>query len=419
MKILLLCYAVSPYRGSEYSVAWNHISSISKNNKVTVIYGTSGDHLGDDKDLPEYLSKNSFENVDFHFVRPKRLTKVLNYFNANGFLPYTFYFAYKQWHKNVFSYVTKELDLESFDIIHFQSPIGYREPGYLWKLDKPYVWGPIGGANNIDMRLLPLLSSSGKFKQIFRGIINRLQLRYSFRLKQALKNTNVLLTATTENRDAFMKWHKVNSFYLPENGTMGKYQGHLKNHDINNKIKLIWIGRIDASKGLKLLIDAFELVNDKDLFEINIIGDGPMAEYLQRHSQEKGLNKYFLWNGLIKRSKVHEMLSSSDLHIITSVSEANTTVLLEAIQQGVPTMTLDHCGMRDTVRHDSGIKIKIEKYSDLTKSLAHSLDEIASGKILLNDFGAGVEQSFYSLHWESRTKFFQYVYEKAVKDWKA
>jgi hypothetical protein len=25
--------------------------------------------------------------------------------------------------------------------------IGYREPGYLWKLNVPFVWGPMGGTN--------------------------------------------------------------------------------------------------------------------------------------------------------------------------------------------------------------------------------------------------------------------------------
>ena len=32
------------------------------------------------------------------------------------------------------------------DIVHQLNMIGFREPGYLWKIeDKLFVWGPIGG----------------------------------------------------------------------------------------------------------------------------------------------------------------------------------------------------------------------------------------------------------------------------------
>lgn len=33
-----MTYAVSPYRGSEYSVAWNYITFMSKYHDLTVLY---------------------------------------------------------------------------------------------------------------------------------------------------------------------------------------------------------------------------------------------------------------------------------------------------------------------------------------------------------------------------------------------
>ena len=38
-----MAYMLSPYKGSEFSVAWNYVTHISKDNDLTVLYGISGD----------------------------------------------------------------------------------------------------------------------------------------------------------------------------------------------------------------------------------------------------------------------------------------------------------------------------------------------------------------------------------------
>ena len=44
--ILVLAYMLSPYKGSEFSVAWNYVTEMSKDNNLTVLYGISGKHMG-------------------------------------------------------------------------------------------------------------------------------------------------------------------------------------------------------------------------------------------------------------------------------------------------------------------------------------------------------------------------------------
>ena len=45
--ILVLAYAISPSKGSEYAVAWNYVTAMSRYHRLTVLYGTSGEHMGD------------------------------------------------------------------------------------------------------------------------------------------------------------------------------------------------------------------------------------------------------------------------------------------------------------------------------------------------------------------------------------
>ena len=83
-SILVLAYAVSPYRGSEYAVSWNYILNLSKDNRLTILYGTSGDHLGDSEELENYLKINQINNVTFVHVAPSKWTNILNALNKKN-----------------------------------------------------------------------------------------------------------------------------------------------------------------------------------------------------------------------------------------------------------------------------------------------------------------------------------------------
>lgn len=65
MKILVITYPCSPYRGSEFSVSWNYVTHMSKDNELYVIYGTSGNGFGNVSELKNWLSKNELQNVHF------------------------------------------------------------------------------------------------------------------------------------------------------------------------------------------------------------------------------------------------------------------------------------------------------------------------------------------------------------------
>ena len=68
--ILVLAYAVSPSKGSEYAVAWNYVTAMSRYHRLTVLYGTSGEHMGDTVEMERYLREHPVPNVTFVAVAP-------------------------------------------------------------------------------------------------------------------------------------------------------------------------------------------------------------------------------------------------------------------------------------------------------------------------------------------------------------
>ena len=96
--------------------------------------------------------------------------------------------------------------------------IGYREPGYMWKLPLPMVWGPIGGHAQLPWKYLSLLGGRAKIYHGFRNILNNIQMWSSFRVRRAAKRANVLIAATSSDKFALLKIHNRESILINETG---------------------------------------------------------------------------------------------------------------------------------------------------------------------------------------------------------
>lgn len=412
-SILVLAYAVSPYRGSEYAVSWNYILNLSKDNRLTILYGTSGDHLGDSEELENYLKINQINNVTFVHVAPSKWTNILNALNKKNIFNYSFYWAYKSWHLQVYRELNDLVSLETIDIIHFLCPIGYREPGFLWRNKIPYVWGPIGGVNNVPLCLFKILSVKGKIKYMIRNCVNYLQLRCNISLKKCLKNVDVLLSSTTETRNKFLELYGKDSIYMPENCISGT--PHLNADKFKDeKLNILFVGRLDEGKGCILLLRALSQIKTKGKIVLNIIGDGPVKHSLEQYAKDNDLTEVVRFHGKLPRAKVLSMYDTAHLHVITSLSEANTTVIWEAMEHGVPTLTLDHCGMHDLVNAECGIKIKIVSVEQIIQDIASEIESLIANPVRVQSMAsATIKQSELYL-WDRRKEQLNSIYDKLL-----
>ena len=64
-NILVLAAFISPTKGSEYSVAWNYVKHMAKYNNLTVVYGASGDVLGDCSEMERYALEHPMPKENY------------------------------------------------------------------------------------------------------------------------------------------------------------------------------------------------------------------------------------------------------------------------------------------------------------------------------------------------------------------
>lgn len=415
--IALVAYAVSDKYGSEYAVGWEFITHMAKSGKYkfVVYYGScKGNSMGNIESLP------FVKNVIWKCIElPDNLRYQLYWFiRRNIYYVYGFYFQFRAWHKIVADQISKDHEIEKFDVIHYLNPIGIKEPGYSWKLDIPYVWGPIQGVENWPRCLYNILGFKGKIEAYTRRFIQNFHLRYSLRLKKAIERANIIIGATPNTCNQLATQFHKQSLYLSENGLNNSSNAILKKYQKDNVLQLIWVGELSSRKGLILLLMALQGLGEfKNKIHLSIYGDGKQRDNLQNYVTRNNLSSSVTFWGKVNRNEVNNAFKKSHLHIITSLSEATTTVIWEAKASGVPTMTLNHCGMAGVVNSDNGIKIQIVSLKQVINDIKLNIINIIKHPLIIEKLSKGVLDTNSLYSWKERCFMFDSVYEEAITDY--
>ena len=420
-NIIVIAYQLHFSKGSECSIAWEYINHVSKRNKITVLYGTSGSFhsVGDTKAMEEWCNENNLQNVTFIPVHPSTPTK--NYgFSLIG--QYLFYKEYRKWHEDAARVVSELMKREKYDIIHYHGPTGYREPGILYNYPLPYVWGPTGGFGGANPRLLKASGSiPGALHMFAKRLLNDIQAFTDHRVKKALKESDVVICCSSEtekyvNRIVGKKHHSV-LLYRSENCMQSVSNLNLSKFE-EDKIHFMFSGTIDNRKGLIFILEALNKLPKNDRIVLDILGDGPLRNKLEKWADCHDIKNNVVWHGMLPREQVFDLVDNSQLMIISSLHDATTTVLWEAMSMCVPVMTLDHKGMKDVIRESSGYKIKPHSYKQIVNDMSKIFKDILDNPTVLYEKANRLLDDRKPYTWEKRELFYEDVFDLAEKQFK-
>lgn len=408
-KIIVLAYMLSPNRGSEYSVAWNHLVHMSKFYEISVIYGCAGEHMGDFEEVDDATKKN-YPSIDFVAIHPDRFCNYLNFLNRTGIFKPMFYLAYRRWHILAAKKILKMLEAEKFTAVHYLGPIGYREPGFIFDVNVPYIWGPIGGLPDFPVHLLAPNKLKHRAVYTIKNILNRFQKRRALRVRKAMRECDILLAATQENKLEILNCFQRDATYLPENGmrTISPLRANLRGQ--RKGLRLLWIGDGSARKGLDIFLESL----DERLFDFNvridIIGVDRGGDFASCIKSEKLLD-IVTFHGRLARTQVYDFLCEADALVITSLSEGNPTIMWEALESEVPMIYFNHCGMKDVLGTSLGIPIDVYSRSFAIIQLKKTLVDVAQAPHKLDSLKLNIISERQKFSWNEREDFWKSVYD--------
>ena len=116
--------------------------------------------------------------------------------------------------------------------------------------------------------------------------------------------------------------------------------------------RILYVGRLDALKGIDLLIDAFAIIARRGIdAQLRIVGGGTVEEYrrvLGRISKLR-LDRHVKMDGVLHQTELPSVHSDAACIVAPSFHETFGLAVLEAAACGTPAVAADVDGLRSIV----------------------------------------------------------------------
>jgi len=215
----------------------------------------------------------------------------------------------------------------------------------------------------------------------------------------------------TENEKSFLVHLGIDSdkIVFIHNGTDTDIFSPCKKEKNNNQI--LWIGRFTPGKGVKYLINAFNiLVKKYPDFKLLMIGNGPLKNNIKQKIQDLNLGKNIILKEFVPNSKLPAIYCDSDVFVLSSLNEGVPRTVLEAMSCGVP-IVCTNLPQLVSVVEGCGLLVPVED----SQALAEGISKIISDKELARKLGEnGRTKVVESYSWEDTVKNTVQLYEELI-----
>ncbi|MBV6453109.1 MAG: Glycosyltransferase Gtf1 [Bacteroidia bacterium] len=148
-----------------------------------------------------------------------------------------------------------------------------------------------------------------------------------------------------------------------------------KNYN-NTPLKVLFVGRFAANKGINILMDAATQMNKggyKQELEFHLVGKGPLFEHFTSTVKEPNI----IFHGFADDAKLNQLYCECDIFVLPTLFEGMPTVVLEAMSYSLPIIVTDTGATTEMVDQQNGYIIE--------KSSVKSLKDAISQYFVLNE----------------------------------
>jgi glycosyltransferase involved in cell wall biosynthesis len=402
MHILLSAYACEPQRGSEEGFGWNWATHLAKHgHEVWVLTRPLAREA-----IERAMSDAPIPGLRFVYVDiPRRYRR----FIKGLFGVYAHYFL---WQRAAFREAKTLIEHQPVDLVHHVTWGSLIGGSWLWKLGKPFVFGPVGGGQVAPAAYAAYFPTRWREESI-RTHITAHWLPHLPATRRMLRHTALLLATNGETLAIARRMGARKAELFLDTGMPALfYASEPKRTFRQNEAHILWVGRLLERKALRL---ALETVAHLQIpFSMTILGDGPQDKDVRRWVAELGLEGRVTWPGRVPWNEVLRAYEAHEIFLFTSLRDSFGSQLLEALSQGLAIVTLDHQGAHDFVPQEAGIKVTVGTPDETARRLAEAIESLyRRPEILMPMSKTGL--AFARLHeWSLKAERVTRLYEEVL-----
>lgn len=400
--ILATCYAVNPYKGSEDGMGWNFILQIARYQKVIAITRENNQ-----TDIEKYLSENTnpaFANITFLYFD---LPYWMRFWKKGGRGALLYYYL---WQRGLVSFIKKQS--LCFDIVHNVNFHNDWMPSFLWKLNKPMVWGPIGHHPRIPKQYLKLYSKKHYFINETTWLIKKIFWNYSSELRKTIQHSTHIWCMNPKVPATLRLKNEKYSIYP----SVASEDFFTKRIDKNHQFQVLSVGRFVALKGFDLTLHSFiDFVHSLPITEqkfckLTLVGTGPEKTLYQKIIQENQVEHLVEIIEWMDRQSLMQKYQESNVFLFPS-HEGAGMVMAEALSFGLPIICLENEGPGQYITEAMGITIPEQNYTNTIKDLKQALLKLYQFPHLTQTMSEQARRHYEKkFSWESRGSYLHNIY---------
>jgi glycosyltransferase involved in cell wall biosynthesis len=378
--------------------AWSNfqwIKGLSEFTHLTVLY-LKAPHQKELKELIPNIKTHHWTDSTY----PKPLQRFRSMFKPDYL---KFFFLSRKWIKE-----QKHIGF-SYDLIHHLSPLALRYPSPAVGLGIPYIIGPLGGSlkspehfdlQNVKPPWYTKLRNTDQFR-----------LCYDPWLHNTYKESKMVIGVAPYIKD-ILKNIKINKFRLMSE--TGSLKIHYKKHIPKHPLKLLYVGRIIRTKGLRDLIQAIKKLNEQQSFvTLDVFGKGEDLDHCEKLSRDLKLTQIITFHGQKPKHIVEEYYASSHIFTFPSFREPSGNVVFEAMSYGLAMIVADRGGPGYIVQDDCGFKIKVDTPEQFINDIAEAIKFFINNPHKIDEFGHQSQKHIEEKHlWPKKIKKMLSYYEE-------
>ena len=151
----------------------------------------------------------------------------------------------------------------------------------------------------------------------------------------SIKKSDIVVTPSKHLKNFILNLGFKNKIEIINNGVFIPEEN--ANIFTNDQINITIVSRLVSHKNIEKIIKAISDLNSP-LINLNIIGDGPELNQLQKISLESNNKDNIIFHGKLNRDDINHIFLKSDIYIQASNYEGLPHSLLEAMSYGIPVL---------------------------------------------------------------------------------
>lgn len=144
----------------------------------------------------------------------------------------------------------------------------------------------------------------------------------------------------------------VQPYEIPDTKTLAT-QENIEQDTALQRPVFLFVGHIIPRKGLHILLEACKILQQQGYREytLQIVGDGPQREELEKFSQEHHLTDRIQWIGRVDYNLISAYFRNADVFVLPTLEDTWGVVVLEAMLMGKPVLCSTGAGTAELVVH--------------------------------------------------------------------